>query len=184
MATSQQLARRLRDLEVYYHPASQGQAEHRREQAERQEWARSEWARTATDLARTMAEEHLALVLATMGVGPDCQPCEPLTDPGALCLSFWFDSLVDNAECNRSVPHGKRLALPPAVAEVLLRVADHDRVKLDGCCNTCRLPLPWRLYRPELGEGWGMASGPRFFETCPQCGSSDVISGYFRMPKE
>ncbi len=123
-----------------------------------------------------MDPRHVALVLATRGVGADGRPCEPSDDPGAIYLAEIVDGMLAAATAHWWPLVRQRLALPPAVAEAYLR---HGPAAWnDGTCNGCRLPLPWRLHGE--GEGWGTATGARLFDACPECGSADIAKGYGR----
>jgi hypothetical protein len=172
------LARRLDAIEAALHPerGDPAQAERERQWAERDRVYREKRAQLALELSKTMAPEHIALVNAVLGWGADGEPCEFLTDPGAVHLADMVEQLLTSAGTDWWPRVNQRLALPTAVAEALLKHG--GAAWMDGTCLACRLPLPWRLH--GKGEGTGMASGPRVFECCPDCGSSDIVYGYRR----
>lgn len=148
--------------------------ERERQEAERREHEREARSRVALQLSQTMAPEHIAIVNRVHGWGADGQPCEPLTDPGAVHLAKIVRDMISQATSAWWSPSLWRVALPPAVAEAYLR---HGAPAwADGVCNGCRLLLPWRLHGPL--DGWGCASGVRVFSVCPVCGSDDLGHGY------
>ena len=135
---------------------------------ERREQERLECARLARELSATMAPEHIALINAVYGRGPAGRPCEPLADPGARWLAKIAREMIRLARADWWPRWGRRLALPAAVAEAYL--AHPGTTEIDGHCLGCGLMVPWRTHGPL--EGWGMASGPRLFDACPDCGGA------------
>jgi len=124
--------------------------------------------RAARTLSTTMSAEHIALVNAVRGWDPDGQECEPLTDPGPVHLARIVDELIGLVRAPWWPTWGRRLALPAVVAEVYL--AYPGTAWADAHCTGCGLIVPWRPHGPR--EGYGMGSGPRFFNDCRGCGGA------------
>jgi hypothetical protein len=134
-------------------------AEDAAQAARREEWEAHQARRAALarELSQTMDPAHIARVNEHWARTADAQ-----SDAGGAWLATIVTMMLSWA---MSDWWGGRLALPPPVGTFYL---EHPGVWPTARCVSCRLSLPWRQQQP--GDRWATeASGPRFFEACPDC---------------
>jgi hypothetical protein len=154
--TARRLARLARQLDAAPTAEDAAQA------ARWQQWEAFDARRAALarELSQTMHPAHIARVNEHWARTADVQ-----SDPVGAWLATIVTSMLSWA---RTDWWGGRLALPPAVGAFYL---EHPGVWPTARCVSCGLALPWRHQQP--GDRWATeASGPRCFETCPECGGS------------
>lgn len=140
--------------------------------------ARAEAFRRAfSALIETMAPEHVALLVD--GLRARVQMLPHVGD-GARHLATCALRLVDqhlDAECPPF-----RLALPAAVADVLLK---HPPVWLFDRCTACRLGLPFSAEYWRGGTPMVRVPAVHYFERCPECGGAIEHDDYgFARPRD
>jgi hypothetical protein len=125
-------------------------------------------AMVARELGATMHPDHIARVRDHWTGTRDAQ-----SDPGGAWLATIVESMLYWAAAPHLYEWDRRLALPAAVAEVYLATPG---VWPAARCGACQLPMPWRQMAPG-DRYWLEASGPLFFERCPDCGGPVAPAG-------